>query len=520
MNSIPQTFDLAIKHHQGGNLPEAERLYRQILDANSSHAGAKHFLGVVALCTGRAQFAVECIREAVRLDPNQHDIFYNLGIALQAHGDVNGAVASFRLALERRPNNAACLNNLGNALAKLGRLDEAIADFREALRLQPGASAVLNNLGAALKDQGKLEEAKTTLREALRVQPAFLEALNNLGLVFQEELMLAEAAAYFNQALRLKPDSGEVHFNLAYIWLMQGQFERGWAEFEWRFRRPETPARNLGRPVWNGEPLNGRTILLHFEQGLGDTIQFIRFAPLVKRSGGTVIVECQPSLVPLLERCAGVDRVVASGSTLPPFDVSAALMSLPFLLRTTLDTVPAVIPYLRVSADREEFWRKRLADLGGLKAGIVWRGSPNHQGDRLRSMALSAFAPLARVPDVNLVSLQHGPGSEELSNWTERNAIVDLGTQFESFAETAAAMANLDLVISVDTAVVHCAGALGVPTWVLLRAAPDYRWMLGRRDSPWYPTVRLFRQARWGDWSGVINEVAAALRDKVDSKSQ
>jgi hypothetical protein len=315
----------------------------------------------------------------------------------------------------------------------------------------------------------------------------------------------------------LAPDYAEAHVNRALTRLHVGDWQRGWQEFEWRWRTADALPRGLAQPWWRGEPLAGRTILLYAEQGLGDTIQFIRFAPIVKRRGGTVVVECQQPLVRLLEGCAGVDRLVGQGDALPAFDVQAPLLSLPGILKTSPETIPADVPYLSVRPAAVQAWRERLKEIDGFRIGIAWQGNPAVRGDRLRSIALGHFAALAEIPGVRLVSLQKGPGAEQLEAAGGRFRITELGSRLQDFADTAAVMNSLDLVITSDTGPAHLAGALGVPVWVALSLAPDWRWSSGRSDSPWYPTMRLFRQKEWGNWQAVFEEIKKSLCELVSS---
>ncbi len=303
------------------------------------------------------------------------------------------------------------------------------------------------------------------------------------------------------------------------IWPMPVCFgvtsQPGWPEYEWRWRRQDASPPALTQPLWDGSSLQGKSILLYPEQGLGDTLQFIRYAPLVKQTGATVIVQCQPPLLRLLATCAGIDRLLPEGADLPPFDVQAPLLSLPRILRTTLASIPANIPYLSADPDLRARWRQSLSGVADFKVGIAWQGNPGHKRDRQRSVPLAAFAPLAEAPGVRLVSLQKGPGHEQLTELAERLRVLDLTDELEDFADTAALLSNLDLVITVDTAVAHLAGAMGIPVWVALPIVPDWRWLLERQDSPWYPTMRLFRQTAWGDWAGVFERLTGALGQKI-----
>jgi len=357
-------------------------------------------------------------------------------------------------------------------------------------------------------------------REALRLNAGYSEAYNNLGITLGKQRKYADAGDCYREALRLKPDYPDAHLNRALCWLQAGQFEQGWAEYEWRWRCRGVNRPSFSQPPWSGEPLAGRTILVYAEQGLGDTFEFIRYAPLIKRRGGLVVFECQPQLMPLLSRCPGVDRLVPKGSQVPEFQAHSALLSLPWALRTTVTTVPSEVPYLYADPALVAQWRGELAPLGGYRIGINWQGNPQYKGDRHRSIPLDCFTPLAELPGVRLIGLQKGLGTEQLAASGERLGIVDLSGRLDeaagAFMDSAAVLMNLDLFVTSDTAVAHLAGALGVPTWLALPWSADWRWMDLRPDSPWYPTMRLYRQAEPGNWQTVFRRMADELRPTLE----
>ncbi|HKI19044.1 MAG TPA: tetratricopeptide repeat protein, partial [Isosphaeraceae bacterium] len=360
------------------------------------------------------------------------------------------------------------------------------------------------------------------------------EALQNFGMNLSRQGRWGEAIAYYEQAARLEPDNPEVHRSLAYVLLGAGDYARGWPEHEWRLRCRPLRGVQVNRTFWNGDDFRNQTILLHHEQGYGDTLQFIRFAPLVKRRGGRVVVLCQPALLKLVARCPGIDVVFEGTSYEPECHVHAPLMSLPAIVGTTLATLPAQVPYLFADRALVDHWRSELAGALKLAAGansrvpersglgeparpfligIAWQGRPEHDGDRWRSFALAQFAPLADLPGVRLISLQVGDGRDQAQATGGRFPVIDLpGRRGRDFSETAAIMCSLDLVISPDTAVAHLAGGLGIPIWVALPYSSDWRWLSGRDDSPWYPTARLFRQAKPGEWGPVFERMAEALK--------
>jgi hypothetical protein len=378
-----------------------------------------------------------------------------------------------------------------------------------------------NNLGIVRMSQGQLEAAIASYHRALELKPDFAQAYSNLGIALELKKDYAQGMRQFEIALAIQPDYASAHLNCAVSWLRDGDFTRGWHEFEWRWLCDHRRGRRLSSPLWMGQALPGQTILLQAEQGLGDTLQFIRYAALVKERCGRVIVRCQAALQNLLRRSAGVDEFVGKDDALPKHDAHAPLMSLPRVFGTTLASVPAAVPYVFAEPSRVDAWRQRLASLAtGFRVGIAWQGNRDYSTDTLRSAPLRFFGPLARVPGVRLISLQKGPGVEQLDAAARLMPIVPLGPEVDTtaggFMDTAAIMKNLDLIVSTDTSLVHLAGALGVPVWVALGYSADWRWLDGREDSPWYPTMRLFRQASLGDWESLFERIAAELAAVVE----
>jgi tetratricopeptide (TPR) repeat protein len=543
---------LALARRGDARAPDA---YREALRLRPDHGEAHAGLGVALASGGKAEEGVAHLRQAVGLRPGLAKAHHNLGVALADLGKPEEAAASLREALRHRPDYPEAWYNLGVTLGQLGRRDEAVAAYREAVRLRPGYAEALNNLGLALTEAGEHGTAAVFLRQAARLRPDFAEAHNNLGLALAGLARHAEAEAAYAEALRLdpasveahtnlgsaykdqgrldealasyelalwhRPDGATAHWNRALAWLQAGDFARGWPEYEWRWRRARAERRRFSGPAWDGGPLEGRTVLLWAEQGLGDTLQFVRYARLVRERGARVVLAAPGTLLPLLGSCPGVDQLVDEQAEAPPFDVQAPLLSLPGLLGTTLGTVPADVPYLAAEPARVARWRGRLAKLPGFRVGIALQGNPRHVGDRHRSVPLDCFAPLAGVPGVSLVSLQKGPGSEQVAALAGRWPVADLGDELDqgaAFVDTAAVVQGLDMVVTVDTAVAHLAGALGRPAWVALSAAADWRWLRGREDSPWYPTLRLFRQERPGEWGPVFARLAAALSQAADAR--
>ena len=475
-------------------------------------------------------------REVLRLWPDHPGALNNLGTAVWRQGRIHEAEDFHRRALVLDPNDHAILNNLGNILWEQGRLDEAVRYYRQAIQLRPDSPEALMNFGVTLSDLGEFDEALHWIRESLRLQPDPPGSHVNLGNLHARQGDVDAALDCYEQALRLRPDFPEARRNRAYLWLTRGDFERGWPEHEWRLKCAELLLLPVNSPRWTGEDLGGRSILLVAEQGLGDTLQFIRFAPLVKERNGRVVVACPKPLMRLVARCPGVDRVVDWKSALPECDVHAPLLSLPAILETTLANVPAE-SYLSVDSGSVERWQPivaaalRRCEWGGtegankpdrvFKIGIVWQGNRGHKGDRWRSFPLTHFAHLAKVPGVRLISLQKSDGSEQLAGLGGQFAVAELTRRNKGrkdrrdFLDTAAVMSQLDLVVTPDSALAHLAGGLGVRVWVPLSTVGEWRWLIDRDDSPWYPTLRLFRQTAFGDWNSVFQRMADALRQEL-----
>jgi tetratricopeptide (TPR) repeat protein len=509
MASVTEMFTAAMQHHQAGDLQQAAHLYRLILQTDPDHADAHHMLGLLAYQTKRFDVAIASIRRALALNPLSVHYHANIGLAYQALGQTEDALAHFQEALRVQPDSAIGHRNLAKALLTQGRAGEAVAHFQEALRIQPNFAEAHNSLGIALLQQGNAEDAAAHCQEAVRLKPGYVEAHNNLGTAHKQLGHFEEALASFEQAIRLRQDYGVARWNRSTLRLLRGDFAQGWPEYEWRWAIHGFAVRQFPQPLWDGAALHGATIVLYAEQGLGDTVHFIRYVPLVCQRGGKVIVECQPPLLQLLAGYPGVDALVGRGSPLPAFDVQAPLLSLPGIFRTTLETIPATVPYLQANAGLVEQWRRELQGRVDseqwtakrdrslstvhrplFKIGIAWQGSPEHPGDRQRSIPLKHYARLADAEGVRLISLQKGPGTEQIPDaWPGRSAPAVLDKPFD-----------------------EAAGPLGVPVWIALPLAPDWRWLLQREDSPWYPTMRLFRQTRFGHWDDVFNRIAEEIK--------
>jgi tetratricopeptide (TPR) repeat protein len=510
--------NLGTLFRQRGLVSQALSCFQRALHLNSQSARTHNNLAVLLAECGRTEEALAFYRNAHFLEPTFVEALNNQGSLLRKCGRVEEALQSFREALRLNPNYAEAHCNLGNLLQAQGRHEEALACYREAIRLQPGFATAHNNLGAALQDEGRLDEALASFDDALRLEPANAESLNNRGRVLLDLSTVEAALASFDRALALQPEFPEAHVNRGMALLLAGRLPEGWPEYEWRVRCKDYPPSALRLPFWDGGQLAGKTILLYAEQGLGDALQFIRYATLVKARGARVYVASPRPLATLLATCPGVDRVLVEDEAVPPeVQLQALLPSLPGIFGTTLETIPVDIPYLSADPARVARVREEVAFFEGFKIGIVWQGSLANRRERGRSLPLAEFAPLARLKGVHLFSLQVGPGREQLTAVAGQFPIIDLGGRpdLASLDDTAAVAKNLDLVISIDTAMAHLAGALGVPVWVPLLVAPNWRWLLQREDSPWYPTVRLFRQRQRGNWEEVFARMCAELGQRL-----
>jgi tetratricopeptide (TPR) repeat protein len=544
--TIQDACQLALDHYKAGRLPAAADLCAKILAYTPEHAGVMRLLGLICHDLGRHEESVDWLSRSVALNPASAEAHYNLGVSLEAIGERDQAIAAYRAAVRVKPRYAAAYNNLGialhdggrfagaiaafgdaislrpqhaegycnlaNTLKAQGQLDQAIAAYQTAISLHPNYAQAHNNLGNALKIKGDIDGAIAAYRAALELQPHDAELHSNLGSALKDKGHLNDAITAYQRAIALQPHCAEFHANLAVALLIARRFKDGWREYEWRWQ----PAKVAGT-MWDGSPLCGRTILVRAEQGFGDAIQFARYVPLLA-SGGKVIFQCPKELVRLMHRVEGMEGVQIIGRAdrdnppLPAFHVQVSLMSLPLLLGMPEPTDDLSQPYIRVESDLRRAWRSKMDCSDQLKVGIAWAGAPGHPSDARRSIPLRVFAPLLQSP-ADFYSLQVGDAS--VRN-LEDSGLIDLSAEFTDFLDTAGLISQVDLVVSVDTSVAHLAAAMGKPTWVLVSHAPDWRWQLGCEESPWYASVKIFRQIRLGDWDEVIARITESLGREID----
>jgi tetratricopeptide (TPR) repeat protein len=483
---------------------EAAGVAANLLKARPELADAWRLLGIALHESGAFTDATAALRRALELDPEMARAHYDLGLALVRAGRDAEAEAAYRRALEAEPRFPEAHNNLGNLLRRRGRAAEAAACYRLALRYRPDFTDARYNLGIALQELERLEEAEQCYRQVLAARPHMAAAHNNLANTLQALGAVVQSIGHYKTAAGLERENAQYRVNLGMAQLLTGDYRDGWKNYAAR-----TAAGHDGVPPWDGAPPAGRRILLQAEQGLGDTMQFIRYAARLKAMGVSVWALCPPPLAGLLRTYPALDGVGIEGEEPPSCEWAVSLLDIPGILGTTESTIPGEVPYLAADAGRARWWGDWLGgQTGAFKVGIAWRGSPQHRNDGNRSMDAAELSTLAGIPDVRFVSLQkeHESGHDAAKvDW------LPLARPLDDLADTAALMVNLDLVISVDSAVAHLAGALARPVWTLLPFAPDWRWLLDREDTPWYPTMRLFRQRRRKDWPGVMARVREEL---------
>jgi len=479
---ISQLIQQGLLLHQQGNLNGARSFYEQVLKIQPRHFDALQLLGTIAGQMKDYQQSLELLTKALTINPSHPITHYNRGQALQ----------------------------------ELNRFEDALVSYDRAIALKPDYAEAYSNRGSILHELKQFKEALVSLQQAITINPR-LSALTyyNLGLTLQELKHFEDAIANYQQAIVIKPDYAQAHWNLSLVQLLKGNFKDGWLGYEWRWKNEETNKiagiRAFSQPLWLGEePLVGKTILLYAEQGLGDTIQFCRYVPMVSALGAKVILEVPSSLVGLLHDLESVSQIIPYGDKLPEFDYQCPLLSLPLAFKTNLDNIPSYPHYITSNKNKVAQWRQYIGE-SGFKIAIVWQGSSQNKIDVGRSFSVHLFEGLSKIKGVRLISLQKNVGVEQLQSLPAEMQIEVLPEDFDSssgaFLDSAAVMKCVDLVITSDTALAHLAGALGVKTWLPLKYVPDWRWLLDREDSPWYPSIKIYRQATRGDWDSVFERI-------------
>ncbi len=448
------------------------------------------------------------------------------GWAIQQQRKFVDAEQIYRNVIAKAPGNFNAWCFLGIALHDQRKYSQAHEAYQTALRIQPRFPVALNNMGNTLRYLQRAEEADACFQKAIDLKPDYLNAYKNRGTLHVWNGELERGLRCYEQALQLNPTEAELHRNLGVIYLLQGRFEEGWREYRWRWRVGDLQRPKLSAPVWDGSDLRGKSILLTAEQGLGDTLHFVRFAKILRERGANTTVYCQPQLMALLRNASSLGPMFPN--SLPydrPLDTHCTLLDVADILQIDLHSIPNQIPYVLPAEHLVQYWAERFPKSSSVfRVGIAWQGNPDHQADMFRSVPLKHFENLASVPQVELISLQSGYGTEQLGDWRGPRPVTILDQNIDktsgAFMDTSAIMQHLDLVITSDTSIAHLAGSLGVPTWVALSLMPDWRWLLDRSDSPWYPTVRLFRQHKQGDWSGVFSQILEYLVRAITTRFQ
>ncbi|UCF92982.1 MAG: tetratricopeptide repeat protein [Desulfobacterales bacterium] len=496
-----------------GDFTDAIRCYHRALRLAPHSLEALCNLGNALREQGHPRQAIACYRKCLTLNPCLAEVYNNLGMALHTLRDYERASANFKEAVRLRPDFADAYNNLGTVCRDQSNLDEALRHYQQALALSPENASINHNLGIIYQLRQDFDRARACYQKAIGSQAGLAETHNNLGKLYHDRNQFAQALCHYEKAVQIAPGHADAHFNRALTLLLTGRFKEGWQEYEWRFQRAgwkKIYPHRLQKPRWDGGKFSGRKLFVHSEQGFGDTIQFVRYLPRVKSLGGHVTLEVRHELYDLLQGFPGVDKLVPmSFDTLPreAYDCYIPLMSLPGIFGTDIETIPAPVPYIHALPAKIDFWRRRMGG-AGLKIGVVWAAKDTYAHNK--TCPPKELGPLFRIRRVEFCGLQKGSAAGQIKKSAVE--VQNLGEEFATFADTAAAIECLDLVVSVDTAVAHLAGAMGKPVWILLPHSPDWRWLVDREDSPWYPTMRLFRQPRPGDWQAVVRTVKAQLR--------
>jgi tetratricopeptide (TPR) repeat protein len=496
-------------------LEEALASYDQAIRINPNYANAHFNRGNVLKELKRLDEALASYDQATSINPNYAEAYYNRGITLKELKRLEEALASYDQAIKVKPYYAEAYNNRSTVLKELNRLEEALTSYDQAVRIKPDYVEAYNNLGNVLKELQLFDKALASYDQAIRLKPNFAEAYYNRGVILQELNRVDEALFYYDQALSIKPDYTEANLNKSFVLLLNGDFVQGWKEYEWRWKNEKVIPFHINnrreQPLWLGaETLKDKTILLYSEQGLGDTIQFCRYVPLVAELGAKVILEVQRPLVNLLKDLSGVSQIIGEGDALPTFEYRCPLMSLPFAFKTEMNTIPSASKIITCNNAMHSKWQTKLGEKTKPRVGLVWCGNKDHKNDHNRSLILSELLP--HLPtNIDYICLQKELRDIDKLVLEKNSPIQFYGETIEDFTDTAALCDLMDIVISVDTCVAHLAGTQGKQTWILLPYSPDWRWLLDRDDSPWYSSVKLYRQEKIADWHGVFENLRRDL---------
>ncbi len=515
-------YNLGCIFQSSGQIEDAMSAYQKVLSLKSDYSEAWYRLGYCFQIQGQIEEAINTYQKSIFYNSNFADVYINLGCAYKEKKQLDAAIDSYKNAIQIKPDLVSGYQNLGCAMLEKGYLDDAIQYFEIVTSLDSGNAEAFNNLGTLYSKKDAYDIALKKYTQTVRLDPNHAGAFYNIAKIFQNLKRFDEAIDYYKRAVSLKPDFVDAHVNLAFLLLLKGDFVSGWIEYEWRFQREDwknTYPLLCDVPRWDGSPFKGKRLLVQNEQGLGDTIQLIRFLPIVKALGGTVVFEAEEALLDLLRNFDGIDELVQFQGKVSPkeIDYYIYLFSIPLLFGTKIDTIPKNIPYLQPNHEKQTYWKKRLSG-DYFKVGLVWSGNPLNKDNCFRSCDLEKFAPLSEITGIRLYGLQKGEASYQVRKLPPSMEVISLGEELYDFSDTAGVIANLDLVIAVDTAVVHLAGAMGKLVWNLRYDKPYWVWLLEREDTPWYPTMRIFRQEKLNRWEAVIKHVKKELSLLVEAK--